>query len=203
MSFNLPPEENNVEDIGLPKPLKSLEHIFEELAKEFPPEALSVDDSRGFPLTSIKAQYVVERLNDVLTPLGWSIDGGYEHDVPGNSDKGTAASGGVMFFGYLTIDLNPLGHQVVHKLKAMGYAPNKKNKGDMVKSAMTDALTKAASRLGVGNSVFKGLVTPPVKNGGPKSFTKPASKASVPETFKGKTANEDKPVESRASRRSR
>ena len=39
----------------------------------FPPEALSKDTSRGFELTSIKAAYVIERLNEVfgLCGVGW------------------------------------------------------------------------------------------------------------------------------------
>ena len=39
----------------------------------FPPEALSADTSRGFELTSIKAAFVIERLNEVFGPcgIGW------------------------------------------------------------------------------------------------------------------------------------
>lgn len=39
----------------------------------FPPEALSSDTSRGFALTSIKALFVIERLNQVFRPcgIGW------------------------------------------------------------------------------------------------------------------------------------
>jgi hypothetical protein len=39
----------------------------------FPPEALSADTSRGFELTSIKAAFVIERLNQVFGPcgIGW------------------------------------------------------------------------------------------------------------------------------------
>ena len=43
------------------------------LKARFPAEALSADTSRGFELTSIKAAYVVERLNEVfgLCGTGW------------------------------------------------------------------------------------------------------------------------------------
>lgn len=39
----------------------------------FPPESLSSDTSRGFELTSIKAAFVIERLNQVFGPcgIGW------------------------------------------------------------------------------------------------------------------------------------
>lgn len=199
MDFGLPkPPAAPQEKLDLPPPEKSLKEIFAELSAEFPDEALSIDSSRGFDLTSIKAQYVVERLNDVLTPVGWGIEGMYEYDEPGNVDKGIPAKGGVVFHGFLNIDLNPLGYDIVHRVKAIGYAPSKKNRGDVLKGSKTDAICKAASQLGVGNSVFKGNIAPPSK----KTAAKPSTKK--PETFKGKTADQDKPAPAaRSSRRSR
>ena len=43
------------------------------LKSPFPPKALSVDTSRGFELTSIKAAFVIERLNEVFGTcgIGW------------------------------------------------------------------------------------------------------------------------------------
>jgi hypothetical protein len=43
------------------------------LRAPFPPEALSTHTSRGFELTSIKAAYVIERLNEVFSTcgIGW------------------------------------------------------------------------------------------------------------------------------------
>ena len=43
------------------------------IAAPFPPEALSADNSRGFELTSIKAAFVIERLNQVFgnCGIGW------------------------------------------------------------------------------------------------------------------------------------
>lgn len=43
------------------------------LKAPFPEEALRADTSRGFELTSIRAAYVIERLNDVFGPcgIGW------------------------------------------------------------------------------------------------------------------------------------
>ena len=40
------------------------------LKAPFPPEALSSDISHGFELTSIKAAFVIERLNEVFGPCG-------------------------------------------------------------------------------------------------------------------------------------
>ena len=46
---------------------------WEALHAPFPPESLIADTSRGFELTSIKAAFVIERLNEVLGPcgIGW------------------------------------------------------------------------------------------------------------------------------------
>jgi hypothetical protein len=46
------------------------ENQISALRASFPAEALSADTSRGFELTSIKAAFVVERLNEVFGPCG-------------------------------------------------------------------------------------------------------------------------------------
>jgi hypothetical protein len=45
----------------------------QKLRARFPPEAPKPDTSRGFELTSMKAAYVIKRLNDVFGPcgIGW------------------------------------------------------------------------------------------------------------------------------------
>lgn len=125
--------------------------IYQQLSEAFPAEALSADTSRGFALTSIKAQYVVERLNNVFGIGGWRLTGNYEatKDASGNET-------GVLFHGELVVRLGSKTHAVA----TVGYSDSKKNKGDQYKGAKTDALSKAASYLGVGNEVFKGLVDP-------------------------------------------
>lgn len=120
--------------------------MYEALKAPFPDEAYSTDSSRGFNLTSIKAQYVVERLNEVCGVDGWELSGDYTKE--GND---------VMFFGTLIINDGTKGH----KQQAVGHASVKKNVGDAYKGAKTDALSKAASLFGLGNEVFKGNVAPP------------------------------------------
>lgn len=123
--------------------------IYKALSAEFPEEALSTDNSRGFDLTSVKAQYVIERLNEVLGLSGWRFNGSYEK--PGK---------GVIFHGTLEIWIHD--RWISHA--ATGYSDDKKNLGDTYKSARTDCLSKVASYFGVANSVFKGKVKP-VKGG--------------------------------------
>jgi hypothetical protein len=59
------------------------------LRAPFPAEALKPDTSCGFELTSIKAAYVIERLNDVFGPCGIGLR--YTHspfeDVPTEGDR--------------------------------------------------------------------------------------------------------------------
>lgn len=131
---------------------------YKELLKPFPNEAYSVDSSRGFNLTSIKAQYVVERLNEVMGVDGWELVGNFEKE--GN---------GVLFIGKLVLNDGFAGHSQL----AVGYSDQKKNIGDAYKGAMTDALSKAASKFGLGNEVFKGNVAPPAKG---SSSSKPKLK---------------------------
>lgn len=119
--------------------------IYGLLTAEFPEEALSIDDSRGFDLTSVKAQYVIERLNEVLGYGEWNFRGTYER-----TDRG------VIFHGVLRIWV----HDRWIEHESIGYSADKKNLGDTYKSARTDCMSKAASYFGVANSVFKGKIRP-------------------------------------------
>ena len=120
---------------------------YELLKADFPAEAYSVDKSRGFALTSLKAQYLVERLNDVLGIHGWEIRGKFE----------PTENGGMTYIGELLVKFNG---EVIHRVEAIGFSDKKKNIGDIFKSARTDALSKASSYLGVGNDMFKGKIEP-------------------------------------------
>lgn len=133
------------------------EEVYKELSKEFPSEAYTKDSSRGFDLTSLKAQYVVERLNEVLGVMNWTFGGQFKE-----------VAGGVLYEGVLIVNID--GRE--NRQTAPGFAAAKKNLGDTYKSAQTDSLCKCASKYGVGNSVFKGLVAPP------GSSSKPAPSSS-------------------------
>jgi len=139
---------DETEEDRLQKQLDSEQEVYKALSAPFPDEALSKDSSRGFDLTSVKAQYVVERLNDVLGVMNWTFGGEFKETEEG-----------VMYMGALVITIN--GRQ--NRQFAPGYAKVKKNLGDTYKSAHTDSLSKCASKFGVANDVFKGKVAPPGK----------------------------------------
>jgi hypothetical protein len=152
------------------------------LKSPFPSEALSADISRGFELTSIKAAYVIERLNEVfgVCGIGWR----YAHSpFEVFTDNGKEEIITEVAFQYRFSATNDCtgcdpvvwdaqandwtfrnGHSNHNwsepifasggKLVGKGSAPLT----DARKSAVTDGLTKAASMIGVGHDVFKGLV---------------------------------------------
>ena len=136
------------------------------LKARFPAEALSADTSRGFELTSIKAAYVVERLNEVfgLCGTGWryvhspfeevTTDKGhvevvtevalqYRHEEGGGYPVNWDGSG----WAYRTDASQDWGEPI---LACGGHAVGRGAVPytDARKSAVTDGLTKAASMIG-------------------------------------------------------
>jgi hypothetical protein len=160
------------------------------LKAPFPEEALRPDTSRGFELTSIRAAYVIERLNDAFGPcgIGWryvhssfeerATDSGYveiitevalqyrfdaTNDCVGcNKVVWDSQTRGWAFRnGAYNHDWSEPVFACGGKGLGRGGAPYT----DARKSAVTDGLTKAASMIGIGQEVFKGLVPAPGGNG--------------------------------------
>ena len=131
-----------------------IKKIYKQLSAPFPKEALKDDNSRGFILTSVKAQYIKERLNEVMGPNGWD----FESEVVKITDEGVAVKLKLTlkFPDGTTSTKGGFGGGEF-KSKAQAF-------GDPFKGAETDALSKAASAFGVANDVFKGLVEPPGKS---------------------------------------
>ncbi len=115
------------------------------IMKDFPKEALSKDTSRGFELTSIKAMYVILRLNDVFGITGWSYD--FTEPQARGSEYCTKVT--------LKIHSEDGSHFIS---QYGGKRVVKENITDAYKSCITDGLTKCASILGIGHKVFKGEV---------------------------------------------
>ena len=153
------------------------EEQLQAIKAPFPPQAVSADTSRGFELTSIKAAYVIERLNEVFGTcgVGWR----YAHSPFDElvNDKGQVevitevalqyrcqeedGCPPVVWVGGWAFPDNGAIRQWSEPVVACGGhavgrggAPNT----DARKSAVTDGITKAASMIGIGHEVFKGLV---------------------------------------------
>jgi len=148
------------------------------LRAPFPAEALSADTSRGFELTSIKAAYVIERLNDVFGTcgVGWRyVHAPFEVLVTGDerteiltevalqfrvSDDEQRGTGPVDWHEGWRVRTDGPWHWSEPILATGGHGLGRGGAPftDARKSAVTDGLTKAASVLGIGHQVFKGLV---------------------------------------------
>jgi hypothetical protein len=153
------------------------------LTAPFPEEALRADTSRGFELTSIKAAYVIERLNEAFGPcgIGWryahspfeelTTDNGWVEVVTEValqyrfSATNDCAGCDKVLWDAQTNDWSFRKGASNHDWSEPIFACGGKGLGkggapftDARKSAVTDGLTKAASMIGVGHRVFKGLV---------------------------------------------
>lgn len=137
------------------------------ILRDFEPAALKAYGTKG--LTSIKAQYVIERLNEVFGTGQWNAVYDIVHmgTFPGMDTSTEGAQAGVI----MRCSLFAPGIRTVHHFGG-ALMRAKQDMNDVFKSAATDGLTKCASQLGIGNNVFKGLVQPP-KSG--NAYYKPQS----------------------------
>ena len=142
-----------------------------KLIAPFPVEAYKADKSRGSKniMTSVGPQWLVDRLNTVLGLDGWHFTESFKE-----VDKG------VICFGKLYLHKNKVDYRAVESVGYKDWCVRKNvwkdkkqvidkdgnpvveliptNIGDVYKSAATDSLSKAASKIGLANSVFKGLI---------------------------------------------
>ena len=134
----------------------NVKELYEEFKKPFPKEAYKGDSSRGFELTTLKSQYIVERLNETVGVNGWELLGEYREI--GVDDEGVPE--GVVFDGDLVITIKDGTEVVTMKKGQAGFGQCERNIGDGYKGARTDCLSKCASLFGIGNEMFKGNISP-------------------------------------------
>lgn len=117
----------------------------ENLRKPLPTEAVSQHPTKAY-LSTIKAPYVIERFNDVFGTGRWFLQ-----DETVNTE-------GKMIVLKVWFSVPEYG------INLWSYGGNDNSDlGDAYKGAVTDALTKIGSYLGVGMDVFKGLGDKPNK----------------------------------------
>jgi hypothetical protein len=116
--------------------------IVEILTKPLPAEAVQKHPSKSF-LSTIKAIYVTERFNDAFGTGGWSTK--VEHVTTQTGAKNDMVVVKVMF--------SVPKYDIYYE--QFGGNDNA-DLGDAYKGAVTDAITKIGSYLGVGIDVFKG-----------------------------------------------
>jgi len=123
----------------------------EKLRQPLPAEAISQHPTKTF-LSSIKAIYVIERLNDVFGVGAWRTKVDFVSESDGKPRKdGTIP---IMVVVKLTFEIPDYG--VYYEC----YGGNdNEDRGDAYKGATTDAITKVGSFLEIGIDVFKGKST--------------------------------------------
>ena len=143
----------------------------------FPPEALTPDLSRGFELTSIKAAYVIERLSDVFGPcgVGWRyVHAPFESLIMADQRTEILTEVALQYRiseeeqrgcdpvewrdgWYLDPNRSRVWSEPLYAVGGHCLGQGSVPYTDARKSAVTNGLTKAASMLGIGHEVFKGL----------------------------------------------
>lgn len=127
---------------------KLTDEQIKKLKEPLPAAAVKPHPTKTF-LSSIKAIYVVERLNDVFGIGSWHL----KSEVIDNKTAMIVVKS-VLTIPEYGIELESFGGND-------NGGENSKNHdtGDAYKGATTDALTKICSYLGIGMDVFKGIVT--------------------------------------------
>ncbi|KKN71856.1 hypothetical protein LCGC14_0417100 [marine sediment metagenome] len=123
---------------------KITDEIREKLRAPFPPEAITDHPTKTY-LSTIKAAYVMERLNDVFGICGWEI----EHEVVSDTDEYVTVKG--------CIHLTEFNLRTSEQYGGHGKTGKNTEPADGYKSAVTDLMSKCASYLEIGIDVFKGL----------------------------------------------
>ena len=124
--------------------------IYQKLIAPMPPESISKHPTKSY-LSTIKAIYVVERLNHVFGVGRWN----FEHTIVKETEDFILVRGKLILLDYDCVIPEQYGGHMIQRTN-IDYA-------DGYKSAVTDALSKTASYIGIGLDVFKGLVKPPVQ----------------------------------------
>lgn len=146
-----------------------------KLEEPLPAEAITKHPTKTF-LSSIKAIYVTERLNDVFGVGAWKTKVEFVSESLGKAQK----SGFIptMVVVKLTFEIPEYG--VYYEC----YGGNdNEDRGDAYKGATTDALTKVGSFLGIGIDVFKGKNAPTGQIKGNKGMidAKETGKPNIPD----------------------
>lgn len=146
----------------------------EKLKASFSKDAYDIDKSRGFELTTIDAYHIIERLNDVfgLCGTGWRLD----------VKEWRTTDKEIICIAELWYDLNITRESDNPKSVSCvgGKRIIKDNLTDAYKSAMTNAICKGASFLGVGLDVYKGEFENGKSKPNPKGNPSPENPSTEP-----------------------
>lgn len=129
--------------------------MYEALKKPLSSDAIKPHPTKSY-LSSIKAIYVTERLNEVFGCGAWQLK---TEAVSANTETGF-----VVVKTTLTIPEYGVYYESYGGNDNGGQNSKQFDLGDAYKGATTDGITKIGSYLGIAIDVFKGKVTPPTNN---------------------------------------
>lgn len=134
--------------------MKTDKELKEQLYAPLPAESIKPHPTKTY-LSSIKAIYVTDRLNEVFGVGKWTI----KVDHVENGDKG-------MVVVKVTLQVPEYGiyYESFGGNDNGGEGSKNFDLGDAYKGATTDAITKIGSYMGIGIDVFKGKSTPEPTN---------------------------------------
>lgn len=116
------------------------DELRQQLRRPFPPEAVAPIPGRTY-LTTVKAIYITERLNDVFGIGGWTL----ETEIISDSGGYVLVKGSIILFNWnIRTPLQYGGHKATGEI------------AEAYKSAITDIQSKSASYLEIAIDVFKG-----------------------------------------------
>jgi len=144
------------------------------LRKPLPPEAIKPHPTKTY-LSTIKAIYVIERFNEVFGVGNWTLENQLvcERETVVKDKHGNAKQSRMV-----VVETKFICRQYGINIPSYGGNDND-DLGDAYKGAVTDAVTKIGSYLGIGMDVFKGLN---------ETHNAPAEKPAQPGTAVPKTA---------------
>jgi hypothetical protein len=127
-------------------------HQIELIKKPLPAEAVSKHPTKGY-LSTIKVIYITERLNEVFGFGAWSI----KTDMVGSIIKDEIKKGDKVRIEYtalLKTTFTIPEYEIYYEVIA---SSTNDDMGDAAKGAVTDAISKIASWIGIGQDVYKGM----------------------------------------------
>lgn len=154
----------------------------ELLERPLPPEALkphpTKKDSSGAPMTTIKAIFVIDRLNQVFGVGGWNLRTTYlSHDKIVRMTQ--AQKERTEYISAIHTEFSVPNYGI--HLECVAGSTND-DLGDSLKGGTTDGITKIASYLGIGAHIWRGET--PKRTAPPATAKQPAAKPATPKEEK-------------------
>lgn len=130
----------------------------EALVKQTTPEQfVKTKPGRGGKnVQYIEGGYVINKLNEMFSPLGWEFKIVERGETERKNEK--SAEGEVWVYGELTVIDHKAGFRVSKGQYGQHPIHEKVPIGDAFKAAATDSLKKCASMLGIGLDVYWGML---------------------------------------------